>query len=135
MDKSEQLLEARIRKIRENRPLLQNEQELTDRVMAHITTDRPIGFPYRNRVRLILNAAAVGLIAYFFLQTGEPGPSGATGKNNHESGLVSESQAGRLLQQSSDHEALPSYLGFLQQRSRENKASRSSRPTTKTYAL
>jgi len=135
MDKLDHLLDARIRELRKEAPLLLNEQELTDRVMDYIQTHRRTSLLHRNWVRLVLNSAAVGLIACFIIQSGKQGPSSVTGSRSATSEFVIESQVGKHLRQTTANEALPTYLGFLQQRTRENKAFRSSRPTSKTLAL
>ncbi len=133
MDKLNHLLEEQIREWRETAPRLQNGKELTNRIIDTIHDHKSNYLLQRTWVRLVLNTAAVGLIAFFLLQT-KVNESTSTDLNaTHQS--FQESQAGTLLRQTTTEEALPTYLGFLQQRSLENKHFRSIRPTTKYLAL
>lgn len=135
MDKLNHLLEEQIRELRDTAPRLRNGKELTDSIMNGIHENKSNHLLHQTWVRLVLNTAAIGLIAFFLLQTkGNESASASTHRNATHLSLQ-ESQAGNLLRQATSDEALPTYLGFLQQRSLENKHFRSIRPTTKYLAL
>lgn len=133
MDKLNHLLEEQIREWRETAPRLRNGKELTDSIMNGIHEHKSNHLLHQTWVRLVLNTAAVGLITFFLLQT-KVNESASIDRNATNQSLQ-ESQVGKLLRQATTNEALPTYLGYLQQRSLENKHFRSVRPTTKYLAL
>ena len=135
MDKLNHLLEEQIRELRDTAPLLRNQKELTDRIMYEIHDHRSIYLLQRKWVRLVLNTAAAGLITFFLIQTGVKEAPNVSTNGNETHYFTHESQASKLLRQTTANEALPAYLGFLQQRSRENKEFRSFRPITNTLAI
>lgn len=135
MDKLDHLLETQIRELRETAPQLRNKKELTDRIMDTIHDHKSNYLLQRRWVRLVLNTAAVGLITLFLIQNGVKESTSTSTDSIAISNADYESKASKMLRQTTTNEALPAYLGFLQQRSRENNEFRSFRIKTNTLAL